>query len=49
MIEALHQASERKERMPTSAKAIEGQAAALKVARDKILEWLPEQHRASYP
>lgn len=48
MIEALHRASERKERMPTSAKAIEGQAAALKACRDKIVERLPLEQRKNY-
>lgn len=49
MIEAAHQAKERKEKMPTSATALESHAADLRVVRDKILAQLPEEQRRAYP
>jgi hypothetical protein len=48
MIEAEHQAREREEKMPSSAKTIAGHAAELRILRDKILDLLPEQQRRNY-
>lgn len=49
MIEAQFQAEERKERMPTSAKALHSLALALKIVRNKILARLPSSVAESYP
>lgn len=49
MIEAKHQAGERRERMPTSAEALDRHAADLKNVRDKILDRLPAEIRRAYP
>lgn len=48
MLEAENQAKEREEKMPSSAKAMHGHAAQLRILRDKILERLPEEQRRSY-
>jgi hypothetical protein len=49
MLEAIAKAVERRERMPSSAKAIEGQAEQLKIVRDKIVKQLPESEPAAFP
>ena len=49
MIEAEHQAEERKERMPSSASALLTHAAELYAAREKILDRLPPEERRTYP
>ena len=48
MLEARAKAEERREKMPTSAAAIEEQARILEVVRDKIVERLPEEQRHPY-
>lgn len=47
--EALHQAGEREERMPTAAKVLRSHAERLKIVRDKILDRLPPEIRKAYP
>lgn len=42
-------ADARREKMPSSSKAMEEKAARLEIVRDKILDRLPEQDRRSYP
>lgn len=49
MIEAAHQAEERKEKMPSSANALLTHAAELRAVRDKILDRLPEEIRKACP
>jgi hypothetical protein len=48
MREFEHQATERQERMPSSAEAFRRYAAQLRIVREKLLERLPEQRR-NYP
>jgi hypothetical protein len=45
MIEAEHQARERKERMPSSSEAFRGHAAQLRIVLEKLLERLPDQRK----
>ena len=49
MIEAEHQAEERKDRMPSSAGALLLHARELYAVREKILDRLPPEVRRSYP
>lgn len=49
MVESAHQASERDEKMPSSALALRAHAAALRVVREKILDRLPPEVRRYYP
>jgi hypothetical protein len=49
MIEAEHQAAERKETMPSSASALLTHAAQLRAVREKILDRLPDEVRNAYP
>jgi L-lactate utilization protein LutB len=48
MREFEHQASERQEKMPSSANAFRSYAAQLRIVREKMLERLPEERR-TYP
>lgn len=45
MYEAEHQAKEREERMPSSAKAFRDLAAQLRIVREKLLERMPEERQ----
>lgn len=52
MVDAKHEAKERRDRMPSSAAALDQRAEQLLAARDKILDRLPEEfheHRKAYP
>jgi hypothetical protein len=52
MVEAKHEAKERRERMPSSADALERRAAELLIVRNMILDRLPPEHhshRLAYP
>ena len=49
MIEAQHQADERKNKMPSSANALRMHAQELHAVREKILDRLPPEVRATYP
>lgn len=51
-IDAKHEANERRERMPSSAAALDQRAEQLLVVRNKLLDLLPEkfhEHRKAYP
>lgn len=47
-LNAKHEAEERKEKMPSSAEALQRQADQLEIVRDKIVDRLPSEHRAPY-
>lgn len=49
MVTARHEASERRERMPSSADALERQADELLIVRNKILGRLSAEVRLAYP
>lgn len=52
MVEAKHEAKERRAKMPSSADALERRAAELLIVRNMILDRLPEEfhsHRLAYP
>lgn len=49
MLEAIIQAVERKEKMPSSSTAIARHAQELKRLRNKILDGLSERERAAFP
>lgn len=48
-VDAMATATERDERMPSSAAAFRAQAALILSVRNKILATLPPRHRRNYP
>lgn len=47
-LNAKHEAEERKEKMPSSAEALQRHAELLDIVKDKIVERLPPEQRAPY-